>query len=139
MTATSLGGVHTLSQGKDHTQDHACSLCQESADTERMLSSGPRTPSVVTFAGNQGRHLPHGCPGERRFPVDSVATTECKLHNVHVCTLVNAWLVKEKPPVVQVAVGGGSMASHVHIKKYASWYKKTPPAQVSEGQDYLGQ
>ena len=117
MTATSLGGAYTLSQGKDHTQDHARSLCQESADTKRTWSSGSCMRSGVTFAGNwqKGCRLLHGCPGERRFPVDSVATTECKLQNVHVCTLVNAWLVKEKTLPVQVSVGSGSMASHVHI------------------------
>ena len=81
------------------------------------------------------------------------------------CTLVNAWLVKEKLPPVQAAVGGGSMASHVctlanalvvtkkkkHQRKLqvmptasASEVlvlingRKTPPAQVAEGQDHLG-
>ena len=32
---------------------------------------------------------------------------------VHVCTLVNVWLVKGEVPPVQVALDGGSMASHV--------------------------
>ena len=51
------------------------SICQESADTEKTPLSGPGTRSLVTFTWNQqkGRHLLHGCPGERRFPMASEA------------------------------------------------------------------
>ena len=44
--------------------------------------------------------------------------------------------MKEKPPPVQVAVGGGSMASRVHISRCASWYNKTPPLQVAGDAHY---
>ena len=45
---------------------------------------------------------------------------------MNVCTLVSAWLVKDKPPPVQVAAGGGSMASHA------------PLTHVAKSQDHLG-
>ena len=50
-------------------------------------------------------------------------------------TLVNAWLVKEKPPPVQLAVGSGSMASHVcTLVNVLVDTRKTPPVQfVGDG------
>ena len=60
---------------------------------------------------------------------------------VHVCTLVNAWLVKEIPPPVQVAGGRWQhrCKSSVHISKCVLvGTRKTPPVQVAEGQDHLG-
>ena len=50
------------------------SLGQESVDIERTPPSGLRTHSLITFARNQqkGRHLLHGCPGKRQFPMATV-------------------------------------------------------------------
>ena len=67
-----------------------------------------------------------------RIYVDIYTVQVAICTQVHMCALVNAWLVKEKPPPVQVAVGGSSMASHVcTLLNALVGTRKSPPAQIA--------
>ena len=103
---------------------------------ERTIT--PKTARALTSKSlpeiqhkHQGRCLIDwgGKEGEER------EETQCQLQNVLLCMcahLVNAWLVKEKPLPVQVAVSHGSLASHVCTFVNAlDSTRKTPPVQVA--------